>query len=277
MNSHQATSTGHNLGACDHLDQHYAALQAEYEATLLSAGLQPGWRILDAGSGNGAFLPQMAKQLGPSGHITAVDLAPENVERVKSLVAGEAFGCPADAQVGDVTALPFARATFDATWSANVSQYLTADQLAAAMDEFRRVTRPGGLIAVKEVDISVWQFQPQDPRMMWRLLEALQADTQMVGAMRGTRLPLWFRRCGLEDVVSHTTLAERRQPLRPVERAYLRSNLVFLSGQAASVDLPEEDRQAWARIAEEPDALLSHPDFCYRELWVLTTGLVPRV
>ena len=58
-------------------------------------------------------------------------------------------------------------------WSANVIQYLDDEELTQAIREFRRVVKPGGLVAVKEVDISVWQYQPQDPKLMWRLLDAL--------------------------------------------------------------------------------------------------------
>lgn len=95
-------------------------------------------------------------------------------------------------------------------WIANSTQYLSDEQLTRAIEEFRRVVRPGGLVAVKEVDILVWQYQPQDPKLMWRLLDAQSDDTHISGAMRGTRLSARFRAAGLENVSAITTLAERR-------------------------------------------------------------------
>jgi ubiquinone/menaquinone biosynthesis C-methylase UbiE len=275
-NSEQTTSTGHKLSAGGHLDVHYLALKDEYDATLRSAGIQSGWTVLDAGAGNGVFLPLMAELLGVDGHIEALDLARENVDAIERLIAGQQLACPIGTRIGDIIALPYETDTFDAVWSANVIQYLSDEQLTQAIAEFCRVVKPGGLVAVKEVDISVWQYQPQDPKLTWRLLDALSDDVQMSGAMRGTRVSAWFRAAGLKNVSAITTLAERRQPLRPVEREYIRNNLEFLSGLARTCDLPEADHRQWKAIGEEPERLISDADFCYREMWVLSLGIMPK-
>ncbi|NDQ56975.1 MAG: methyltransferase domain-containing protein [Acidipila sp.] len=274
--AYQTTTTGHKLGSGHHLDRHYYALQKEYEETLRAAGFQSGWHVLDAGSGNGLFLPLLSELVGSSGAISAIDLAPENIEEVEELAKSGNLACPVEATVGDLTALPYEDNHFDGLWSANVTQYFTDEQLSQLMGEFRRVVKPNGVIAIKGVDISVWQFQPQHPILMWRLLELESRDnTQLSGAMRGTRLPGWFRDAGLTEIVSKTTLAERRHPLKGVEREYIRGNLEFLSKLAAGQKLPEIDAKEWRAIADTPDALINHLDFCYREMYVLTTGRVP--
>jgi arsenite methyltransferase len=269
----QSTSAGLRLGSESHLDRHYYALQKEYEETLRAVGLQPGWSVLDAGSGNGLFLPLMSRLIGPAGEIHALDLAPEHVD---AIARNRSYACPIVAQVGDITALPYDSDRFDAIWSANVSQYLTDEKLLQSIREFSRVVKPTGLIAVKEVDISVWQFQPQDPHMIWRLLAGLKDDTQMAGAQRGTRMPLWFREAGLTDIRCTSTLAERRHPLKAVERDYIHGNLQFLASLAKNLSLPIEDARQWVSIAEAPQSLIAQPDFCYRELYVLTCGHKPR-
>src|SRR4029453_17382432 len=157
-NSEQITSAGHKLSAGRHLDVHYLALKDEYDATLRSADIRPGWSVLDAGAGNGVFLPLMAELLGAEGHIEALDLAHENVEAIERLIPGQQFACPISARTGDMTALPYEAGTFDAVWSANATQYLSDQELAKAIEEFCRVVKPGGRVAVKEVDISVWQY-----------------------------------------------------------------------------------------------------------------------
>ncbi|MGM4913189.1 class I SAM-dependent methyltransferase [Rhizobium sp. 768_B6_N1_8] len=275
-NSEHITSTGHKLSGGGHLDVHYMALKDEYDATLRAVGIRPGWSVLDAGAGNGVFLPLMAELLGVEGHIEACDLARENLEAIEGLVASQRFACPISARIGNILALPYETGTFDAVWSANVVQYLNDEELTQAIAEFCRVVKPGGLVAVKEVDISVWQYQPQDPKLIWRLLDALSDDVQMSGAMRGTRVSAWFRAAGLENVSAVTTLAERRQPLRPAERQYIRNNLEFLSGLARTCDLSEADHRQWKAIGEEPERLISDPDLCYREMWVLSLGTVSK-
>ena len=79
----KSTSTGHALSAAAWLDAHYLAAQPEYETMVRSVGFQRGWRVLDAGCGGGSYLPLLAELVGPQGHISAVDLAPENVAHLR--------------------------------------------------------------------------------------------------------------------------------------------------------------------------------------------------
>src|SRR3712207_7641782 len=73
--------------------------------------------------------------------------------------------CPApvDVRIGSVLDLPFADTTFDCVWCANVAQYLTGAEFTRAMAEFRRVTKPGGLVAVKDSDGTLLQLLPLGP------------------------------------------------------------------------------------------------------------------
>ncbi len=65
------------------LDTHFEACRPEYEAQLRAVGIQPGWRVLDAASGAGSFLPWLADIVGPGGQLAALDLTPENVTTVE--------------------------------------------------------------------------------------------------------------------------------------------------------------------------------------------------
>ncbi|CAA9556724.1 MAG: hypothetical protein AVDCRST_MAG18-735 [uncultured Thermomicrobiales bacterium] len=73
-----------------------------------------------------------------------------------------------EAQVGRVLALPYPDASFDAVWFANTSQYLTDDELMTALAEFRRVVRPGGLVAVKEHAGALTAIMPAPPGVTLR-------------------------------------------------------------------------------------------------------------
>ncbi len=48
---------------------------------------QPGERALDVGCGRGAALFPLAEAVGPSGHVTGIDIAPGMVERTTADVA----------------------------------------------------------------------------------------------------------------------------------------------------------------------------------------------
>ena len=91
--SEHGPSTGHALADAGWPDLHFEACRPEYEATVHSVGIQPGWRVLDAGSGSGSFLPVLADLVGSSGQLTVLDLTPENVTAVVSRFAESALAC----------------------------------------------------------------------------------------------------------------------------------------------------------------------------------------
>ena len=144
------TSTGHEHSSTDWLDLHFEANRREYRAALDLVGIQPGWHVLDAACGAGSFLPWIAELVGSAGHISTIDLAPENVEIVRHRLDVEwESEVPVDVYEGSVTQLPFDDNTFDAVWFANTSQYLPDDELARALSEFHRVLKRGGTLALK--------------------------------------------------------------------------------------------------------------------------------
>lgn len=206
-----ANSAGQSLTDVSQLDNHYRLAQLEYDACIAKVGIQPGWHVLDAGCGNGVFIPHIASMVGTTGRVTAIDHAPENVEVVKTLVAHSRLPSPIQAEVSSIVELPFDDHMFDCIWCANVTQYLTEPELDATVAEFRRVVKPGGLVAIKEADITCWQFHPVDARLMWRLLDAAAqaGSTQAIGSLRGWEISKWMRRHGLQ-------VSRRETALEPV-------------------------------------------------------------
>ena len=209
-----ASSTGQVVAAVGWLDAHFEMARPEYEAMVRAAGFRPGWRVLDAGSGSGSYLPWLAELVGPSGALVALDLAPENVAAVRERVAAWRLACPVAADTGSVLALPYPDDAFDGLWCASVTQYLDDDELLAALAEFRRVVRPGGLVAVKDIDGTLMRAPSREPGLIPHLREARAraGATQARGAMRGIELRTWLRRAGLAEVWLRTTLVERWPP-----------------------------------------------------------------
>jgi SAM-dependent methyltransferase len=106
-------------------------------AALDAAHVTAGTRLLDAGCGAG-LLALLAHLRGAQ--VTALDAAPALLTVVRERVPA------ADVREGDLEALPFADASFDAVTAVN-SIFYAAD-MAAAVRELARVVRPGGRVVI---------------------------------------------------------------------------------------------------------------------------------
>jgi ubiquinone/menaquinone biosynthesis C-methylase UbiE len=71
---------------------------------------QGGQRILDIGCGCGATTIELAKQVGPSGHVLGIDISVPMLERARQLTGKD---LPADYVLADATIYPFDPASFD--------------------------------------------------------------------------------------------------------------------------------------------------------------------
>jgi SAM-dependent methyltransferase len=178
-----------------------------------------------------------------------------------------------------VASLPFMHGTFDAVWCSNVLQYLNEDDAKRALAEFRRVARPGGIVAVKEVDMGMMRIHPGNPFLVTHLAEATASRPDAVqsrGSLRGREMRRWLESAGFVDVFQKTFLIERWAPLRSVENQLFREWLAYLASVAAEVDLPEGDAAEWHRYADSAASL--HPveasDFYACEGQVVTVGRV---
>lgn len=273
-----ASSTGQQLTGAGWLDAHFEACRPEYEAIVRGVGIAPGACVLDAGCGPGGFLPLLADLAGPTGLLTAVDLAPDNIAAVRERLGGGGLPCPLETRVGSLTALPFLDGSFDAAWCANVLMYLTDEELTAALAELRRVLRPGGLLALKEQDLGLGRLHPAPVELSWHLNEAAaRSAIYFRGGLRSCALGYWLERAGFMAVAQRTVLIERRAPLEPAARRYLGEAVGVWAGAAARLGLSAADQAGWRSVAD-PDSsayLLARPDLYFCEGHVVATGRAP--
>ena len=271
-------STGQVGTAGGFLDAHFEACRPEYEAMLRSVGLQPGWRVLEAACGAGSFLPLMSMLLGPSGSISAFDLAPDNIATVERRIDNGEFAAPVAARVASLTSLPYQDEEFDAVWCANALEYLDDQQLTIALAEFVRVLRPGGMVAIKDADPGLWLFSPGDPTLLWR---AWEAGSRVAVNFRGTLRARTMRRrldqAGLTDTWQRATLSEIWAPLQPVQRQYIAGQLTQIGALAERAGVPQADLAFWhaQRDPDAPEHLANHPDLFWCEGHFVTVGRRP--
>jgi SAM-dependent methyltransferase len=254
---------------------HFEACRDEYEAMLQSVGFKAGARLLDAGCGSGSYLSLIADQVAPDGRVAGIDIAPENVAIARSRTGLAVF-------VSTASSLPFATGAFDAAWCANVLQYFDDDDAQGLLAELQRVVRPGGVVAVKDVDMTALRFGPAPPFVALHLAEAClegpEVRPESRGSLRGRALRRVLEDAGLVDVWQRSFPIERWAPLEPPTRRLWADWLPYLASLALERVRDADDRRFWEQVATMADAerYVDRPDFFCCELQVLAVGRVPE-
>lgn len=176
------------------------ALFQEWAARVADrAQLAPGQRVLDVACGTGVLACEAARRVAPSGKVTGLD-------RNDGMLAVARRKAPdVEWHSGGAEALPFADGTFDAV----LSQFglMFFDDRVKALQEMRRVLRPGGRLAV-----AVWAGFEQAPgyAAMTALLQRLFGE-RIANELRApyslgdaTVLRSLFAEAGIEDAELHS-------------------------------------------------------------------------
>ncbi|GAB1690267.1 class I SAM-dependent methyltransferase [Krasilnikovia sp. M28-CT-15] len=235
---------------------------AENSAAYLLPRLSSGMTVLDVGCGPGTITADLATRVTP-GRITALEVTEEALELARTEVRARGIAT-VDFAVGDAHALAFPDASFDVVHAHQVLQHL--GDPVAALREMRRVTRPGGLVAVRDSDYAAFTWFPRVPELdEWLALYQRVARANGGEPDAGRRLLSWAHAAGFTDVTATSStwcFADE------TDRAWwgglwadrIRhsdfARLAVAGGAATATDL-ERIADGWRRWAADPDGWLS--------------------
>lgn len=176
---------------------------AENSAAYLLPHLAPGQRLLDLGCGPGTLTSGLAALVAP-GEAVGVDRA----EAVLNLARAEAERAGVAASttflVADAYDLPFEDDYFDVAHAHQVLQHLTDP--VAALRELRRVTRPGGLVAVRDADYAGMTWYPPSEHLdEWTALYHEVTAANGAQADAGRQLRSWVLAAGFDPATTMVT------------------------------------------------------------------------
>jgi ubiquinone/menaquinone biosynthesis C-methylase UbiE len=255
----------------------HRACESELRAIVASVPVETGARVLDVACGDGAYSAWFAELVGPTGHVTGVDVDPAYLELARSRVARGPHAENVRFCAGDIARLPFESGSFDVVWCAH-SLY-SLEHPPTALEEMRRVAAPGGRVAVLENDSLHYLLMPWPPELelavQQALLRALIDESDHPRKFYvGRMLNALLRRAGLLDVRIRTFTIDHQAPLDPNERQYLLGYLAELRARVRSY-LEPDDRIAFEAALDPGSSrfLLDRPEFFTAHLEILAQGV----
>ena len=166
-------------------------------AAYLLPHLKAGMDLLDVGCGPASITADLAEHVAP-GRVVALDAAAGALDAARATLSERGLSEQVELARGDVMALPFEDGSFDIVHAHQVLQHL-ADPVGA-LAEMRRVTRPGGIVAVRDAVYSAMTWFPESVGMeQWRSVYMATARANGGEPDAGSRLLSWAREAGFTD------------------------------------------------------------------------------
>ncbi len=250
MTAASAYTPGHTGNAVSFMRHRRAATHARFALDLF----KPDMSVLDCGCGPGSITLDIARHVKP-GAVVGIDAQGEQFADTRAVAAIETLDLHLEA--GNVTALQFADASFDAAFSHALFEHLP-DPSAAAR-EILRVLKPGGFVALRSPDWGGFLLYPYPPEVKAAitLYESIQrgngGDTHA-----GRKLPAILRAAGFARIVPTASYEVYDDPKRIAE--YL------------ALQLDRVGRDDTTKAAATLRAWCIHPDAYFAQAWGEAVG-----
>lgn len=243
---------------------------ATREGAFFIPHLTPTMQLLDCGCGPGTITVGLA-QIVTQGHVTGMDREAAELAQARRYadqqgVANVTF------QLGNLYEIPFPDDTFDALFAHAVLQHLA--EPARALQELRRVLKPGGLIGVREEDRDADIIYPCPPPLqethafLMRLWQEIGGDPYLPKRYRAVLREAGFTRIQMSASCEYRSTREATRTWANVLSEFARnptlSERAMTLGWAnqTTLDAMVAALQAWGE----------HPDAFWAETWCEAVG-----
>ena len=194
MPDQTSSTSSYTMGYSEEFRQLLDRRSAETHAKHLLPYLKSGLSVLDFGCGPGTITVGLAKAVEP-GEVHGIDMEASQIGLARSAAEAGGHG-NATFHVGGVTDLPFEDNSFDVAHCHAVLMHVPDTR--ATLAEVKRVLRPGGIVASREMFVSSSFLEPiiDDTDSAWatfsNLLAANGGHPQMGKELKNTFLEAGF-------------------------------------------------------------------------------------
>jgi len=225
--------------------------------------LPSGSHGLDVGCGIGQPTLLLAESVGPTGHVTGLDILLEFIEHAKGLAKDAGLAERVTFQQGDFNKLPFDDNTFDWVWSKDCVGYHVSESLHA-LKELIRVIKPNGTVA-----IILWSSQmllPGYPILEAHLNTTSSGIAPFARGMEPKSHFLYmlgqFRELGLKELSVKTFVGDVHAPFSNSIRDGL-IEFFPMRWQDVKSELSKDDWAEYQRLCDSKssDFILNLPDY----------------
>jgi len=250
------TGVTYTHGHAESVLRSHRARTAANSAAYLLPHLGPTDRLLDVGSGPGTITADLAALVA---EVVAVEIDEPAAGLTRAGLTDRGVANAA-VRVGDVLDLDLADDSFDVVHAHQVLQHVADPVLA--LREMARVTRPGGVVGVRDSDYAAFAWYPRLPALdRWLALYDAAARANGGEPDAGRHLLAWAHAAGLTDV---TATSSTWTFATPESRAWWGGMWADrVTGSALGDQLLREGRATAAELAEVGAAWrewAAHPD-----------------
>jgi SAM-dependent methyltransferase len=230
------------------LEEYHDPLTA---AQLDAIGVGAGWRCLDVGAGGGSVTRMLAKRVGNTGSVLAVDL---DTSLLEALASDRVEVCR-----HDVMTDPLPQADFDLVHARLLLMFLSPR--LAALQRLVSAARPGGWVATIAPDFTSVTVTPTT--VVWERVWSRFHDAAIAGGFDpgyGARLAADLRAAGLVEV--HADYVTRCYPGGSLPSRLLSLTLERLREGMVRLGADDGELDASQRLLEDPARTVTSPTTC---------------
>ncbi len=248
-----ANSPSYPLGGTDTERDRLLSQARQYEPTanwlLDQINVQPGWRAVDIGCGPIGILNLLSQRVGLRGTVIGLEREPRFVEMARAEIAIRELANVTIVQADGLNT-GLEKNSFDLVHERLVLINVSARK--EFLSEMLSLLRPGGTVALEDVDNVSWLCQPAHPS--WDiLLNAFHTVFHAGGGdgFVGRRLPTLLRAAGVQDI--HIKVTVETPPLGDYRRTHLISLIDSVRDKIIAEGILSE-----AKLNEHREALAQH-------------------